>query len=101
MGTNPFRSRCRDHLPVHLVAATDPHHQDPQNVVLNVADHTAIPYPITPQLAQWAGQCVAQGPWVIQSRNPLVHEKDNASRRLLVELAKLVPGGSSVLNRPV
>ena len=46
--------------PVYLVAAADPHHQNTQSIVLNVADHAAIPYPIPPQLTQWAGQCLAR-----------------------------------------
>ena len=77
-------------LPVHLVAATDPHHQDTQHIVLNIANHAAIPYPIPPQLTQWAGQCLAPTPWVLHPRNPLVHVIDNASSHLLVELTKLV-----------
>ena len=78
--------------PLYLVAAADPHHQNTQNIVLNVADQAAIPYPIAPQLTQWAGQRLAQVPWVLQSRYPLVHVIDNASSPLLVELAKLGPG---------
>ena len=85
-------------LPIHLVAATDPHHQDTQSIALNVADHAAMPYPITPQLTQRAGECLAQLPWILQSRDPLVHVIDNASCHLLVELAKLGPGGCGVFN---
>ena len=43
-----FSHRRVTFLPVHLVAATDPHHQDTQHIVLNIANHAAIPYPIPP-----------------------------------------------------
>ena len=43
-----FSHRQVTFLPVHLVAATDPHHQDTQHIVLNIANHAAIPYPIPP-----------------------------------------------------
>ena len=37
---------------VHLVVATDPHHEHPQYVVFDAGDHTVIAYPLLPKLAE-------------------------------------------------
>lgn len=83
-----------------FTAVADPHDENAQHPVLNLADHSAAPDPVTPQALQRAGQHGAQNAGIIEPRDPRVHVVDDAPGRLPVELSKLSSGGGGVLNRP-
>ncbi len=87
-------------LSVNFAPVAHLHHEHAQSTVLNVTNHPAIAYPVTPESTKRAGQCLARGTRVFQSGDALVHEIDDASRHLPVELAELSLGRVGVINRP-
>ena len=85
---------------INLRPVANLHHEDAQNLVLNVANYPTVTYPITPEAAKWTRQCLARAARVVQPGNSFIHLVDNAPCRLLVELAKLSLGRIGVINRP-
>ena len=85
---------------VHRVTPSDPHHQNTQYLVLDVADNPAVPDTVAPQPAERATQRLAQFSRVFQYGDPLVHVIDGALSRLPVESTEVGSGRVGVLNCP-
>jgi len=73
-------------LSVNLTPVANLHHKDAQSAVLNVTNHAAISHPVAPESTVRPGQCFARIAWVFKSGDALVHEVNDAPRRLFVEL---------------
>lgn len=74
-------------LAVYVSAVAELDDQDAQRPILNVANHAKIPYSITPQATQWAGESFPRTARVSPAGNPFIQEIKNTFGRLLVELA--------------
>lgn len=65
-------------LPINLSAVTDLDDQHTQHAVLTAADYPDIINAITPVVTQcWSNQALAQGPWIFQCGNTLIHIINN------------------------
>lgn len=74
-------------LSVYLAPVADLHHEDAQRTILDVANHPAITYPVTPEASERASRRLAGTARIFQFGSSLVHEIDDATRRLPVQLA--------------
>jgi len=73
-------------LSVNLTPVANLNHKDAQSAVLNVTNHPAIAHPVSPESTVRPGQSLTRIAWVFKSGDALVHEVNDAPRRLFVEL---------------
>ena len=56
---------------IYLVAATNPHHEHTQSVVLNASDDAGIAYPVLPELTQLGTfEGLPNAAWIFQPSVP-------------------------------
>ena len=86
---------------VNLFAVANLDHEDPTCAILNVADDSIVANPVAPIGAEHR-PCLgfAGVTWIPWTGNAFIHEIKNASRGLLVELAKLPCSRLGAVNRP-
>jgi hypothetical protein len=63
------------------------HHEDAYMGILNVTDDTTVTDAIAPEATQWANECLASRAWVLKPGNAFIHEVEDASGSLFIELA--------------
>ena len=76
------------------------HYENAQSIILNIADDAVIANAVTPKTNKWSSQHFAYATRVFPRRDAFLHIVNNAPRRLLVKLFKLILGCFGVINCP-
>ena len=91
----------RDPSTVHLVTASDPHHEHTQSGALDAGDDAVIAYPVLPEPAQIGTlEGLPDATRIVQRGNAAMQKGKDTPCRLLIELTQLADGGAVKLDLP-
>ena len=73
----------------------DPHDEDAQLAILDMADDSVVADPIFPEFAELRSpQRLAEGAWIVGLGDPLVQERENSPPDLTVEPLEVAQRGA-------
>lgn len=87
-------------LPVDRSAVADAYHQDDQLFVLEIGNHAVVSHSVLPKGLQWTGERFSELSRIVQRRDALAKEPQDADLNLSVEPGKVARCARIKPNRP-